>query len=126
MAGTISGPLTFVTAGKRVPAYLQEPLRWPLAGGWDALAAGTHRSRPDESGDAVPLRPPGPGRSHPHQAHAGSGRGRAGVGGRGLDRGQDDGLLRSTPCTTAGVPGLAPDNGPDLLTPVEAIDHSGG
>ncbi|MFF0198745.1 sel1 repeat family protein (plasmid) [Streptomyces anulatus] len=54
MAGTITGPVTFTTAGKHVPVYLQDPLRWPLAGGWDALAAGTHRSRPDDFGDAVP------------------------------------------------------------------------
>ncbi|MER6022966.1 hypothetical protein ABT141_33340, partial [Streptomyces anulatus] len=54
MAGTITGPITFTTAGKRVPVYLQDPLRWPLASSWDALAAGTHRSRPDDSGDAVP------------------------------------------------------------------------
>lgn len=32
MAGTVSGPVTFTTAGKRVPAYLREPLRWPAAG----------------------------------------------------------------------------------------------
>ncbi|MER6021899.1 tetratricopeptide repeat protein [Streptomyces anulatus] len=54
MARQISGPVTFTTAGRQVPAYLQDPLRWPLAGGWDALAAGAHRARPDDSGDAVP------------------------------------------------------------------------
>lgn len=70
MAGTITGPVTFTAAGKHVPEYPQEPLRWPLADGWDALAAGTHRSRPDDSGEAVPLTSPGPGCGHPHQTHA--------------------------------------------------------
>ncbi|WP_406119712.1 tetratricopeptide repeat protein [Streptomyces anulatus] len=54
MAREISGPVTFTTAGRRVPAYLQDPLRWPLAGDWGALAAGARRARPDDSGDAVP------------------------------------------------------------------------
>ncbi|MGW5931375.1 tetratricopeptide repeat protein [Streptomyces anulatus] len=54
MAREISGPITFTTRGRRVPAYLQDPLRWALAGEWDALAAGAHRARPDDSGDAVP------------------------------------------------------------------------
>ncbi|MET7584991.1 tetratricopeptide repeat protein, partial [Streptomyces microflavus] len=54
MAREISGPVTFTTAGRGVPAYLQDPSRWPLAGEWDALTAGAHRARPDDSGDAVP------------------------------------------------------------------------
>ncbi|WP_051870777.1 tetratricopeptide repeat protein [Streptomyces anulatus] len=54
MARAISGPITFTTAGRQIPAYLQDPLRWPSAGNWDALAAGAHRARPDDSGDAVP------------------------------------------------------------------------
>ncbi|MFG3253977.1 tetratricopeptide repeat protein [Streptomyces sp. NPDC048172] len=49
------GPVTVTTAGgRRVPAYLQDPGRWPVAGGWGALAAGAHRARPDRNGDAVP------------------------------------------------------------------------
>ncbi|MFJ3608752.1 tetratricopeptide repeat protein [Streptomyces anulatus] len=54
MAREISGPITFTTGGRRVPGYLQDPLRWALAGEWDALAAGAHRARPDDAGDAVP------------------------------------------------------------------------
>ncbi|MFB6654123.1 tetratricopeptide repeat protein, partial [Streptomyces microflavus] len=54
MARKISGPVTFTTTGRGVPAYLQDPSHWPLAGEWDALTAGAHRARPDDSGDAVP------------------------------------------------------------------------
>ncbi|MFD6984468.1 tetratricopeptide repeat protein, partial [Streptomyces sp. NPDC059956] len=53
-AGSISGPVTITTTGARVPAYLQNPQRWVLVEDWDALAAGAHRARPDDTGDAVP------------------------------------------------------------------------
>ncbi|MFJ6889609.1 tetratricopeptide repeat protein [Streptomyces californicus] len=53
MAREISGAVTFHMADRRVPAYLQDPSRWPLAGEWEALAAGVHRARTDDSGDAV-------------------------------------------------------------------------
>ncbi|MEU1798234.1 tetratricopeptide repeat protein [Streptomyces californicus] len=53
IAREISGAITFHMADRRVPAYLQDPSRWPLAGEWEALAAGVHRARTDDSGDAV-------------------------------------------------------------------------
>ncbi|MFE1455823.1 hypothetical protein ACFW7K_12640, partial [Streptomyces sp. NPDC058735] len=53
-ARDITGPVTITSSGTRVPGYLQEPGRWPLVETWDALAAGTHRSRPSGAGDAVP------------------------------------------------------------------------
>ncbi|GAA2085621.1 hypothetical protein GCM10009801_47480 [Streptomyces albiaxialis] len=48
------GPVTVTTGGRRIPAYLRDPGRWPVAGSWGALAAGAHRARPDRNGDAVP------------------------------------------------------------------------
>ncbi|WP_228924596.1 hypothetical protein [Streptomyces sp. DH7] len=125
MAGTITGPVTFTTAGKRVPAYLQDPLRWPLAGGWDALAAGTHRSRPDNSGNAVPPYVP---------------RDQDAVIRARLTRAADEGgLVLVVGESTAGktracfealraqLPEhrvVAPVGGPDLLTAVEVIDRT--
>ncbi|MEU2930597.1 tetratricopeptide repeat protein [Streptomyces sp. NPDC007251] len=53
-AQTINGPVAITTSGGRIPGYLQDPARWPLVKAWDALAAGAHRARPDDAGDAVP------------------------------------------------------------------------
>ncbi|MFD9270926.1 tetratricopeptide repeat protein [Streptomyces goshikiensis] len=46
--------MTITTTGVRVPSYLQDPRRWTLVEAWDALAAGTHRARPDEAGSPTP------------------------------------------------------------------------
>ncbi|MEU4178285.1 tetratricopeptide repeat protein [Streptomyces sp. NPDC026589] len=125
MAGTITGPVTFTTAGKRVPAYLQDPLRWPVVGSWHALAAGTHRSRPDDSGDAVPPYVP---RDHDAVIRTR------------LTRAADEGgLVLVVGDSTAGktracfealraqLPEhrvVAPAGGPDLLTAVEVIGRT--
>ncbi|MFI2360810.1 tetratricopeptide repeat protein, partial [Streptomyces anulatus] len=125
MARDISGPITFTTAGRQVPAYLQDPLRWPLAGGWDALAAGTHRSRPDDSGDAVPPYVP---------------RDQDAVIRSRLTRAADEGgLVLVVGDSTAGktracfealhaeLPDyrvVAPAGGPDLVTAAEVIDRT--
>ncbi|GHE38163.1 hypothetical protein [Streptomyces capitiformicae] len=37
-----------------LPRYLQNADRWPLAGAWNALAAGAHRARPGEDGTELP------------------------------------------------------------------------
>lgn len=123
MAGTITGPITFTTAGQRVPVYLQDPLRWPLASSWDALAAGTHRSRPDASGDAVPPYVPRdqdlPIRTRLTRA--------ANEGGLVLVVG-DSTAGKTRACfeaLRAQLPEhrvVAPAGGPDLLTAVEVID----
>ncbi|MFE3380976.1 tetratricopeptide repeat protein, partial [Streptomyces anulatus] len=125
MAGTITGPITFTTAGKRVPVYLQDPLRWPLASSWDALAAGTHRSRPDDSGDAVPPYVPRdqdlPIRTRLTRA--------ANEGGLVLVVG-DSTAGKTRACfeaLRAQLPEhrvVAPAGGPDLLTAVEVIDRT--
>ncbi|MFE1824197.1 tetratricopeptide repeat protein, partial [Streptomyces anulatus] len=125
MAGTITGPITFTTAGQRVPAYLQDPLRWPLASSWDALAAGTHRSRPDDSGDAVPPYVPRdqdlPIRTRLTRA--------ANEGGLVLVVG-DSTAGKTRACFEALRSQLpehrvvAPAGGPDLLTAVEVIDRT--
>ncbi|MEU8672924.1 tetratricopeptide repeat protein, partial [Streptomyces anulatus] len=125
MAGTITGPVTFTTAGRHVPPYLQDPLRWPLASSWDALAAGAHRARPDNSGDAVTPYVP---------------RDQDVVIRTRLTRAADEGgLLLVVGDSTAGktracfealraqLPEhrvLAPDDGADLLTAVEVIDRT--
>ncbi|MGW7126585.1 tetratricopeptide repeat protein, partial [Streptomyces sp. NPDC054901] len=46
--------MTITSTGVRVPAYLQNPQRWTSVEEWEALAAGAHRARPDDAGDAVP------------------------------------------------------------------------
>ncbi|MGW7124092.1 hypothetical protein ACWGG3_28170, partial [Streptomyces sp. NPDC054901] len=46
--------MTITTTGVRVPAYLQNPQRWTSVEEWEALAAGAHRARPDDAGNAVP------------------------------------------------------------------------
>ncbi|WP_406119689.1 tetratricopeptide repeat protein [Streptomyces anulatus] len=125
MGRDISGPITFTAAGRRVPAYLQDPLRWPLASGWDALAAGAHRARPDEFGDAVPPYVP---------------RDQDAVIRARLTRAADEGgLVLVVGDSTAGktracfealraeLPEyrvVAPAGGPDLLTAVEVIDRT--
>ncbi|GAB2628224.1 hypothetical protein GCM10027168_69950 [Streptomyces capparidis] len=43
-----------LAAGPKIPARLADPARWPVAASWDALAAGAHRARPGDDGDAVP------------------------------------------------------------------------
>ncbi|WP_331758970.1 tetratricopeptide repeat protein [Streptomyces anulatus] len=125
MAGTITGPVTFTTAGKRVPVYLQDPLRWPLARGWDALAAGTHRSRPDDSGDAVPPYVP---RDQDavirtrlrRAAHEGGLVLVVGDSTAGKTRACFEALRAQLPEHRV----VAPDGGPDLLTAVEVIDRT--
>ncbi|MGW7015040.1 tetratricopeptide repeat protein, partial [Streptomyces sp. NPDC054951] len=54
IARDISGPITIITGGARIPGYLQDPNHWPLARTWEALAAGAHRARPGDDGSAVP------------------------------------------------------------------------
>ncbi|GAB2628301.1 hypothetical protein GCM10027168_70060 [Streptomyces capparidis] len=51
-----TGPVEHLhlTAGPKVPGRLADPARWPVAASWDALAAGAHRARPGDDGDAVP------------------------------------------------------------------------
>ncbi|MGW5731401.1 MULTISPECIES: tetratricopeptide repeat protein [Streptomyces] len=46
--------MTITTSGGRSPRHLQDPQCWPLMEDWDALAAGAHRARPDDTGDSVP------------------------------------------------------------------------
>ncbi|GAB2622901.1 hypothetical protein GCM10027168_63620 [Streptomyces capparidis] len=43
-----------VAGQAQLPARLADPGRWPVAASWDALAAGAHRARPADHGDAVP------------------------------------------------------------------------
>jgi hypothetical protein len=39
---------------EKLPRYLQDPARWPLVSGWEALKAGAHKARPGEGGGKVP------------------------------------------------------------------------
>ncbi|GGU46165.1 hypothetical protein GCM10010244_85000 [Streptomyces coeruleorubidus] len=123
-ARNITGPVTITASGVRVPGYLQDPRRWPLVESWDALAAGAHRARPDDAGDAVP---PYVARDHDallrerltHAAQRGGLVLVVGESTAGKTRAAHHAVRRCEALAAYRV--LAPDTGPDLVVAVEVV-----
>ncbi|MFH9009035.1 tetratricopeptide repeat protein, partial [Streptomyces afghaniensis] len=123
-ARDITGPVTITASGVRVPGYLQDPRRWPMVESWNALAAGAHRARPDDAGDAVP---PYVARDddallQERLTHAAQRGGLVLVVGEstaGKTRAAHHAVRRCE--ALAGYRVLAPDTGPDLVVAVEVV-----
>jgi Flp pilus assembly protein TadD len=115
-----------LASGPKVPAQLTTPARWPVTASWDALAAGAHRARPGDGGDAVPPYIPRDIDGVLRERLAAAGR--------------DGGMVLVVGDSTAGktraafealrtvLPGhrvLAPAVGAELPAAVEAVERSG-
>ncbi|MFI8234924.1 tetratricopeptide repeat protein, partial [Streptomyces sp. NPDC085900] len=123
-ARDIKGPVIISASGVRVPGYLQDPRRWPLVEEWDVLAAGAHRARPDDAGNAVPpyLTRDKDAELRAHLAHATEHGGLVLIVGEstaGKTRAAHHAVRQCE--ALVGYRVLAPDTGPDLVIAVEVV-----